>query len=479
MSSFDNLSSHEQYICDLVSVCCAGISLSCSCMTLWLIFALKKRNGYVLLISSLCCSELIYDISCCLSFSHAAWLCKLKNAGIFVGGFGVSLWSLIIAAVVLYMVTYLKPVRIADMYPVFFLCAVIAPFILAFYDFDHEFELHCSGGLNKESWDIGQLYTYGRIACALMSIVVYALMTYKINQMHKRVPEASSSSIEALCARMKYYVLVQLFIRAVPTYTQVIRPNSPFALQLISSICAPLSGLGYFMVFMFIHPGAALLFLSYFRCIELVPLNASGNRSGKPRTVEEASVTVDCALLPVCVLEWMCCYCHEMGAISDAASDDKHRFGKYSSGRSNRSWVGGGTARGVGGGDEATVSLLRDTPVGSLCPHGLDAQEGEFGAEGAEECEDVERGVAGQMPIYRGDDCATESADGSRGGSGCDDGILLSQSDGSRNELMEAAAGRHLSDHSVISYVTAASSLGQVRGQGTSSGYVPPGEDPN
>jgi hypothetical protein len=416
-------------------------------------------------------SELVYDVSCCLSFSHAAWLCKLKNAGIFVGGMGVSIWSLIIAAVVLYMVTYLRPVRIANMYPLYFLLAVLVPMVLAFYDFDNEFELHCGGGVNESSWSIGLTYTYGRVVCLVLSIIVYALTSYKSHLMRQVAPAPASQSIETLCGRMKYYVLVQVFIRLVPTYTQVIQPHSPFALQLISSMCAPLSGLGYFVVFMTIHPGAARLLLGYFRCVKLIELRRAGGEAEgalaetvRGSLVEGHEVTVNCSLIPVCILEWACCYCHEMGVIAERASEDKAMYvGRYS-------WVSSRSRRprsGSDGSSDATVALLGDAAVqsGSNILRTAKLDEIEEGDEEEGGATSFESRCAGVL--------AMNSPEGSRIDSISGEGILLSRSQGNspldvmdaidsyeslsdsddRNEDEESHGGASV--HSVISDVSA------------------------
>ena len=311
----DDLPNNKLIIIDSLYVSCGIVSLSCSIMTLWLIYSLQKRNGYVLLIASMCVSEMIYDLGFILSFYHNMLPCKLKLSFLFVGGIAVSIWTNVIACIVFYMVTYLSRVNIYKYYPYFFFVAFVVPCVVGYSQFPEAFNWHCQADMNPQSYWLGNIYAYWRVISVFISIIAYALTSYKVRQMKHNKNEATDL-ISSLSKRMKYYVLVQILIRLIPTYVEIIAPNSSFILFVLAAISAPLSGLGYFIVFLTMHPRAGALFLTYFRCLELRTnrlirvRDTNGERDTNSNY--ESIWFVHCELIPMCMLDWLCCVCTQI-----------------------------------------------------------------------------------------------------------------------------------------------------------------------
>lgn len=250
-----HLTSEQEHICNIVKVVFATISLVCSTLVIFLIVKLNKRNGYILLIASMCICQMIYDASFELSLTHSNSLCTLMYAGLFVGGLSVSIWTNIVSVVVLYMVTYLKSLNILKIYPMLFIIAFVIPLILATFNYPHEFMLHC-GDSNATARGVGFFYLYGRLASTLISILTYAMTSYKVRKM-KRLMH-TKDSIDRLTTRMKYYVLVQILFRVFPSWSEL-NPGH-FPLELLLAIFAPATGIAYFAVFLHMQPGAYRMF---------------------------------------------------------------------------------------------------------------------------------------------------------------------------------------------------------------------------
>ena len=263
----------------------------------------------------MCISEMIYDLGFILSMYHDSLPCKLKLSFLFVGGIAVSIWTNVIACIVFYMVTYLTPVNITNLYPYFFMLAFVMPCLVAYSEFPENFNWHCRANMNEKTYWTGNFYAYWRVVSVFISIIAYALTSYKIAQMKQNKNEATDL-ISSLSKRMKYYVLVQILIRLIPTYVEIIAPNSSFILFVLAAISAPLSGLGYFIVFLTMHPRAGALFLTYFRCLELRTnrlirvRDTNGERDTNSNY--ESIWFVHCELIPMCMLDWLCCVCTQI-----------------------------------------------------------------------------------------------------------------------------------------------------------------------
>ena len=238
----------------------------------WLILFLNKKNGYVLLIFSLCFSEIIYNCGFILSFYHHDLICHIRYSLFFIGGLAVSMWINIICGIVLYILYTLKTFDIYKYYPYFIIYAWIIPILTALFNFNSEFNWHCGDEMNDVSYGIGITYSYTRLILVLINVIIYIFIYYKV----KNITNGdcmTNRAVVNVATRMKYYALIHILFRILPTYTDIIQPNSYYILVYISSILTPSTGIGYFIIFLYMHPGAFQLYASYFRCILFIELD--------------------------------------------------------------------------------------------------------------------------------------------------------------------------------------------------------------
>lgn len=265
-----NLTEQQEYINNWLMVIFSSISILCSLTAIWLILFLNKKNGYVLLIFSLCLSEIIYNSGFILSFYNHNLLCHVRYSLFFIGGLAVSMWINIISGVVLYMLYALRTLDIYSYYPYFTVYAWVLPILAAIFNFHNEFNWHCHDEMNEVSYAIGAAYSYARIVLVLVNMIIYGCIHRKVRNITKDNYDAISITNRAVvnvATRMKYYAFIHILFRILPTFTEIIEPNSYYIIVFLSSILTSSTGIGYFIVFVYMHPGAFVLFTSYFRCI--------------------------------------------------------------------------------------------------------------------------------------------------------------------------------------------------------------------
>jgi hypothetical protein len=93
-----------------ISYVVSAVSLTCTLTNLWLIYIMKKWNGYLAIITSMCCCQIVYDLSFALHISanDGTTAIAVWNALQFFGGISVSIWTNILAFVILRVVVNLK-----------------------------------------------------------------------------------------------------------------------------------------------------------------------------------------------------------------------------------------------------------------------------------------------------------------------------------------------------------------------------------
>lgn len=86
----------------------ALLSLCCSIMTLFLIYYMRIRNGYFLLITSMTIFQLIYDFNFTLAVIKGYENCVAWHFLDYLGGLSFSFWSNIVSYVALYIVVKIR-----------------------------------------------------------------------------------------------------------------------------------------------------------------------------------------------------------------------------------------------------------------------------------------------------------------------------------------------------------------------------------
>lgn len=260
------LSDQENNICLWIQFVMAIISVLCTLLTLFLIYVLKKRNGYMLLLVSMCVCQIVYDIGFLTVFSGKYDTpCYIREAIIVVGGLSVALWTNILSFIVLYVIKYLTFVDIVYLYPVFCLIAVGFPVALSCFSFPAEYHNQCTEKPNTKLSDtVGLIYMYSRLASAVLNFVIYG---WTVRVSRTRAKSATShDSVDALVNRMKYYALVQGVFRIGPTIAEMTN-RQYFIPEILLSVFAPATGIAYFLVYLVMQTGARRKLEDYNACV--------------------------------------------------------------------------------------------------------------------------------------------------------------------------------------------------------------------
>ncbi len=92
-----------EYIAGGCSLVVSAVSLTLSAITLYLIAKIGRWNGFIMMVTSMTISQIIYDCCFALEFPSTA----VFEANIFIstfGGVSVTLWTNVMSGVVVYMV---------------------------------------------------------------------------------------------------------------------------------------------------------------------------------------------------------------------------------------------------------------------------------------------------------------------------------------------------------------------------------------
>jgi hypothetical protein len=248
-----------------------SLGLLCSILTLWIIHRMKRINGYLKLIIALTVSQLCYDCSIVLVLCSWSPIVFLYLAIRSMSGLWATFVTNILSFVVLYTVWTSRVIDLAKnisyIVPTLFLPAtlygIIAPYVI-FYSSD------------SVSLIVTSVYYWIRVASIIFNICSYFAMVYKLNQIDSVSCFSSQSSalssrgqspLWALAHRLKYYPIVQIITRlpvAIHEYSHGHDYNYPtdgslwakFSL-LAYVLFLPAAGLGFFLVFITVCPGAA------------------------------------------------------------------------------------------------------------------------------------------------------------------------------------------------------------------------------
>jgi hypothetical protein len=256
----------------LITGGCLG--LVCSILTLWTIYRMKRINGYLKLIITLTASQLCYDFSIVLVLWHWSPIVFIYIAIRSMSGLWATFVTNILSFVVLYTVWTSSVIDLAKniryILPIFFIPAtvygIITPYVI-FYSSDYIVHL------------VSSIYYWTRVASIIFNICSYLAMVYKLHQMDSLFffsfssaprssrPKTAQSPLWALAHRLKYYPIVQIITRlpvAIHEYSYGHDYNYPTdgnlrdKLSLLAYVFfLPAAGIGFFLVFISVCPGAA------------------------------------------------------------------------------------------------------------------------------------------------------------------------------------------------------------------------------
>lgn len=287
------LTQDENYFIDWMRFCVALISFLCSSCTLFLIYHMKVRNGYFLLIASMTAFQILYDINFMQGVLPSYANCVAWHVLDYLGGLSFSIWSNILSFIVLYIVVKIRSLNILGNYAYFFTLAVLPPFVLAMMtipaleypaDDDSLSSYWCVFDGTEYAYAVQGVYYWGRICTILFNFCIFIYVSFRVQQMtralnvddksilvvtpnpinqpgitEQRDPVransataiSQSAAIVALVSRMKYYPLAQAIARSGSAWDQFDDYHySCFASAFMSALCGPSSGILNFIIFL-------------------------------------------------------------------------------------------------------------------------------------------------------------------------------------------------------------------------------------
>jgi hypothetical protein len=255
-------------------ILCAGgsVGMICSLLTLWLIYRRNHWNGYIHLIVMLAFSQLIYDMSTVMVifpgyFAEYSYIAIRSMSGLWA-----TFLTNILSFIIVHTVWTLEPIPVAS-YLVTIRIWIFGPNTLL--GILVPMTLYSSS--ETAFLIVSQIYYWARIISILFNIGSYFTLVYKLNSVLKATPASTiqrdiyrkGNPLISLVKRFKYYPIVQVLTRICVAYYEEIYGHdydyhNSFTLEkkistLLYLITLPSAGLGFFVVFLVVSPGAMKL----------------------------------------------------------------------------------------------------------------------------------------------------------------------------------------------------------------------------
>jgi hypothetical protein len=248
-----------------------SFGMLCSSLTLYLIRCLKRMNGYIFIITLLSLSQLVYDLSVVMVVLPGGHVMEFIYIALrSMSGLWATLLTNVLSCVIVYTALTLKSFDIKNnlhiILPVVFvpstICGVLVPVTLY-------------SGEGEDSvafFVVSSTYGVMRILSIVFNIICYFLLRRKLSMIKKKSPTsmqlapAIDTPLHALAARFKYYPIIQVLSRIGVSYYENIygheyKFDSSSSLKkklalLWYVVSLPSAGLGFFVVFLVVTPGA-------------------------------------------------------------------------------------------------------------------------------------------------------------------------------------------------------------------------------
>lgn len=257
--------SDTEFVAGSIALFLALISFICTIVTLWLIYDMKRRNGYLLLINSLTTSQLIYDLAFVFLPFYSNEIClDMLTFMCTFAGMAVTLWTNVISLVLYNIVRNLRSFDIYSYYHKFAAAIFIPSLILACLVVGYYGQQPYFGVFNE-------IYYWIRIASILFNVLIHGLISYKLSKMGYRergVVGGQDDPVRVLASRIKYYPVVQIVARAgaawyefaygfeTDSYSRKHMGTTQTVALFFYALCVPTAGIGYFLVFLKVQPAA-------------------------------------------------------------------------------------------------------------------------------------------------------------------------------------------------------------------------------
>lgn len=227
---------------------------------------MRKWNGYLAIITAMCCCQIVYDVSFAahISANDGSTAIAVWAALQFFGGISVSVWTNILAFVVLRVVVSLKSTDIMKNFHVLTAIAMIPSLITGFLILGMQLSNRRDRFAAVEGF-----YYWARIGSIAINFVIHGIVMYKTNQLNRlktwsqRTPQ--EIAIQILSHRMIYYPCMQAISRIGASWYEALYGYGPyvgntsnfqFTLACLYAGLSPATGIGYLVVFLLMQPFA-------------------------------------------------------------------------------------------------------------------------------------------------------------------------------------------------------------------------------
>lgn len=290
------MSTDESNTVNIVGLVFGLLSLVCSFLTLLLIYYTRKWNGYLLLLTSMTFSQIVYDVNYIMRPVPGVAACYFVQFCDLVGGLGVSFWTNILAFVITYTVVFSMSINIFALYKYFSLFGYLLPISIGVLAVaTPKVIVHTDDGLfggcyyhrTAQGDFVYDFYYYGRLASVFITIFLCSLTFSKLRQMAITTGQTvskdtgdsgnESRAILRTVKKMNFYAVAQVICRSGAAWNEFYYGEySTYESSMMAAICSPSSGILNFFIFLVSLLGSSLpnssfssLFLVYAtKCME-------------------------------------------------------------------------------------------------------------------------------------------------------------------------------------------------------------------
>jgi hypothetical protein len=301
------MTNHQLVVVATLAYVVSSISFVCTIITLLLIKVMKKWNGFLAILwlvnlcrvspmlltiyglsfRSMALCQLIFDVSFSRHItSDSSWVSsksefttELWDGLQFFGGLSVSLWTNVLAFVVVKVVVTFEGYNIRKNF--YKLSAIVLIPSIAIGTLNVAlYQKGSTGGFQDR---MGMIYTYSRTLSIVINFVAYAIIAVRARKIANMTGEVSAQQlmINELSRRMIYYPLMQTVSRIGASLYEPLygygpymghTSNTEYGIACLYAITAPAAGIGYMMIFLAMQPYAYEQFVSILtRCKTLEP----------------------------------------------------------------------------------------------------------------------------------------------------------------------------------------------------------------
>lgn len=220
------------------------------------------------------------------NFTTALW-----NGLQFFGGLSVSIWTNILAIVVLKVVVTFEAFNIRKNFYFLSAVAMLPPFIICILSM----ALYKEDATSGDQDVVGTVYSYSRAVSIAINFVCYGIIAVRARKITTATAGEISSQqllINELSRRMIYYPLMQTVSRIGACVYEPVYGYGPylghssqpeFSWACVYAITAPAAGIGYLVIFLLMQPYAYEQFVSLLTTCKPIPSTGTSVASSQDR----------------------------------------------------------------------------------------------------------------------------------------------------------------------------------------------------